>query len=65
MRSDVACGMNIVSSPSGCRSGAPSAKPRDTAGDAPNRYSSRNEWRRKLRIRPKYSAVVTSGSDQL
>ena len=36
-----------------------------TAGDAPKSVSNRNEWRRKLRIRPKYCSVVTPGIDQL
>ena len=55
MRSEVACGMCSVCPASGCNSWSrPATKLEHTAGDAPNRYSSRNEWRRKLRISPKY-----------
>jgi hypothetical protein len=52
--------------PSGCSScSRPSTKLLHTAGLAPNSSSSRKEWRRKLRIRPKYSSLLSPGSDQL
>ena len=66
MRSEVPCGMNMLPSPSGCSScGRPATKLEHSAGEAPNRYSSRKAWRRKLRISAKYSSLETSGSDQL
>ncbi len=55
MRSDVPYGMNMVPSASACSScWRPATKDEHTAGEAPNRYSSRKAWRRKLRISAKY-----------
>ena len=62
MRSEVPCGMYMVPSPSVCSScWRPATKLEHTAGEAPNRYSSRKAWRRKLRISAKYCSLDTLG----
>ena len=66
MRSEVACGMYSVYRDMFCSScSRPATKLEHSAGDAPNSVSSKNEWRLKLRIRPKYCSVETPGIDQL
>jgi hypothetical protein len=66
MRSEVPCGMYTVPGDEGLQLVLAAGDEGGTgAGEAPNRYSSRKAWRRKLRIRPKYSASLTPGSDQL
>ena len=56
----------MVFSPKRCKAcWRPATNDEHTAGDAPNRYSSKNALRRKFRIRLKYCSLETPCIDQL